>query len=69
MMMTNGLHLLVENAREVRRLIREASFDSTTSDLSLDLRNRNIYTDIRKIRNINSYKLKRFVWLNGVSVW
>jgi len=35
--MSGSMLDLVENAREVRRLIREASFDSTTSDLSLDL--------------------------------
>ena len=39
--MTNGdvsgsMLDLVQNAREVRRLIRETSFDSTTSDLDLD---------------------------------
>ena len=35
--MSGSMLDLVQNAREVRRLIREASFDSTTSDLSLDL--------------------------------
>ena len=34
--MSGSMLDLVENAREVRRLIREASFDSTGSDLSLD---------------------------------
>ena len=35
--MTGSMVELVANAREVRRLIRETSFDSTASDFSLDL--------------------------------
>ena len=40
--MTGSMVDLVKGAREVRRLIREASFDSLTSEFSLDFQVRGV---------------------------